>query len=280
MTNTDSGETDRKTILAIAPNGSSRGKSDHPALPLTKEELIGEAPLWRDAGASLLHLHIRDREGQHSLDAELYKDVLAGMRAAIGQDMVLQMTTESGGIFGRDAQMAAVREVRPEAVSLALREFAPTDGDKSIMAGFLEWMLGESIAPQIILYDHNDLERLGALAREGTIDGERISVLYVLGRYGMTQKSNPVDLLSFLGVEKLPFRDWMVCAFGPNESRCAALSALLGGHVRVGFENNFYLPDGEIAESNAALVEVTASVLSSLHISLASANDLRGYWRI
>jgi uncharacterized protein (DUF849 family) len=89
-----------------------------------------------------------------------------------------------------------------------------------------------------------------------------------------------VELLGFLGTEMRPFRDWMVCAFGPNESRCAALAALLGGHVRVGFENNYYLPDGKIAASNAELIDATASMLESLHVSLADAGDVRALWRI
>ncbi len=269
-----------RVILAIAPNGSRRGKSDHPALPLTKEEILREAPDWRDAGASLLHLHIRDKDGGHSLDAETYKDIFAALRKVIGQDMVLQMTTESGGIFGREAQMAAVRAVRPDAVSLALREMAPSDAEKGEFADFLSWMHGQGIAPQIILYDHEDVARLVAFAREGTIDGDETSVLYVLGRYTTGQRSNPVDLLSFLGTELRPFRDWMVCAFGPNESRCAALAALLGGHVRVGFENNYYLPSGEIAQSNAQLIDATAEMLKGLHLSLASVSDVRALWRI
>ncbi len=275
-------ETERahKVVLAIAPNGSRRGKSDHAAIPLTKAEILREAPQWRDAGASVLHLHIRDDRGRHSLDAESYKDIFAALRGVIGRDMVLQMTTEAGGIFERDVQMAAVREVRPEAVSLALREMAPTDAEKGEFADFLDWMRKASIAPQVILYDHEDVNRLLEWSRDGAIDGSATSVLYVLGRYTTGQKSNPVDLLAFLGTEMRPFRDWMVCAFGPNESRCAALAALLGGHVRVGFENNYYLPGGEIAGSNTDLIGATAALLKNLHIPLASADDARALWRI
>jgi 3-keto-5-aminohexanoate cleavage enzyme len=269
-----------KVVLAIGPNGSRRGKADHPALPLTKEEIVREAPAWRDAGASMLHLHVRDASGRHSLDAGLYKDALAGLRAAIGRDMVLQVTTESGGVFGREAQIATVREVKPEAVSMALREIAPQDSHKAEFADFLAWMLKERIAPQIILYDRADLNRLVALAREGSIDGSQLSVLYVLGRYSEDQTSKPIELLSFLGTNGLPFRDWMVCAFGPDEPRCAALAALLGGHVRVGFENNLSLPDGRIAPDNTAVIHATAAMLDNLHVPVASSDDLRALWRI
>lgn len=271
---------DHKVILAIAPNGSRRMKADHAETPLSKDDILREAAAWRDEGASVLHIHIRDRDGQHSLDAEIYKDVLGALRDLLGRDVVLQMTSESGGVFGRDHQMEAVRAVRPEAVSLALRELAPDEAHKGEFAAFLDWAYAENIAPQIILYDRNDLDRLTGWVADATLDPSRLSVLYVLGRYATGQRSNPVDLLGFLGTESLPFRDWMVCAFGPAESQCAALAALLGGHVRVGFENNIYLPDGSLAPNNAALLRQTASMLKSLRLDLATADDVRALWCI
>ncbi len=280
MTIADEMEEKHKLILAIAPNGSRRGKADHPAIPLTKEEILREAPRWRDAGVSVLHLHVRDRDGQHSLDPDVYKELFAALRETIGRDMVLQMTTEAGGVFSPEVQIASLRAVRPEAVSIALRELAPTDEQKRDFAELLAWMRHENIAPQIILYDRDDLNRLLAWAKDGTIDGPATSVLCVLGRYTAGQKSNPVDLLGFLGTEGLPFHDWMVCAFGPQEARCAVLAALLGGHVRIGFENNFYLPTGEVASDNAELIGVSASMLKTLHVPLASASDARALWRI
>jgi len=279
--NTEDGHIkEHEVILAVAPNGSRRTKADHAEIPLTREDILSEAAAWRDAGASVLHLHIRDREGRHSLDPDIYKDVFRALRDQLGERLVLQMTTESGGVFGREQQMETVRAVRPEAVSLALRELAPEDDHKGEFAAFLDWAYAENIAPQIILYDRNDLDRLIGWVADSTLDGSRLSVLYVLGRYTTGQRSNPVDLLSFLGTESLPFRDWMICAFGPSESQCAALAALLGGHVRVGFENNIYMPDGAVAPNNAALLHETASMLKSLRLDIATADDVRALWRI
>jgi len=269
-----------KVILAVAPNGGRRGKAEHPGIPLTAEELVAEAPLWRDAGASVLHLHVRDEGGVHSLSPGAYADVTEKLRAAIGEDMVIQITTEAVGRFSPAEQMETVRAVRPEAVSLALRELAPGEGDRQTFADFIAWMQSERIAAQIILYDRADTDRLTQWCKEGAIDPASLSVLYVLGRYTANQTSNPVDLLSFLGVENPPFRDWMMCAFGPNELRCAALAALLHGHVRVGFENNFYLPGGKLAARNADIVELTATTLKALHMDLATAAEVRSLWRI
>jgi 3-keto-5-aminohexanoate cleavage enzyme len=270
----------QRVILAVAPNGGRRGKTDHPAIPLTADELVAEAPLWRDAGASVLHLHVRDQHAAHSLSPDAYTHAIEKLRGVIGDSMVIQITTEAVGRFSPVEQMATVRATRPEAVSLALRELAPDDDDKKTFVDFLAWMQSEKIAAQIILYDRADTERLTQWAKEGAVDAKATSVLYVLGRYTANQTSNPVDLLSFLGVEEPPFRDWMMCAFGPNELRCAALAALLRGHVRIGFENNFYLPDGMLAARNADLVDLTASTLKALHTDLASADDVRSLWRI
>jgi 3-keto-5-aminohexanoate cleavage enzyme len=269
-----------KVVLAVAPNGGRRGKADHPALPITAQELAAEAPAWRDAGASVLHLHVRDSEGAHSLSPAAYGEAVEKLRAAIGQDLVIQITTEAVGRFSPVAQMEAVRATLPEAASMALRELAPAEEDRKTFADFIAWMHDQKIAPQVILYDRLDLDRLLAWAKDGAIDPAKLSVLYVLGRYTASQTSNPVDLLAYLGVEELPFRDWMICAFGPNELRCAALAALLGGHVRVGFENNFYLAGGKLAARNADLVGQTAETLKALHLDLASAADVRSLWRI
>jgi uncharacterized protein (DUF849 family) len=270
-----------KIILAVAPNGGRRGKADHPAIPLTAEELVAEAPLWRDAGASVLHLHVRDETGAHSLSPAGYGEAIEKLRGAIGDSMVIQITTESVGRIAPQTQMETVRATRPEAASIALRDLAPAEEeDKKTFADFIGWMLDERIAPQIILYDRADLERLLRWAKDGAVDPAALSVLYVLGRYTAGQISNPVDLLGFLGVQEPPFRDWMMCAFGANELRCAALAALLGGHVRVGFENNFYLAGGKLAARNAELVDQTAETLKALHIDLASAADVRSLWRI
>jgi 3-keto-5-aminohexanoate cleavage enzyme len=269
-----------KVILAVAPNGGRRGKADHPGIPLTAEELVAEAPLWRDAGASVLHLHVRDESGGHSLSPAAYAETTSKLRAVLGDGMVIQITTEAVGRFSPSEQMATVRAVRPEAVSLALRELAPGEEDRKTFADFLAWMNTERIAAQIILYDRADTDRLTQWCKDGAVDPANLSVLYVLGRYTADQTSNPVDLLSFLGVENPPFRDWMMCAFGPNELRCAALAALLHGHVRIGFENNFYLPGGKLAARNSDLVELTAMTLKTLNIDLATAADVRSFWRI
>ena len=102
-------------IITVAPNGAYKQHSDHAAVPITAAQLAQTAVQCRDAGAAMLHLHIRDNDGRHSLDVQGYRDALAQVRAAVGQGMVLQVTSEAARIYAPQAQMAMVRALRPGA---------------------------------------------------------------------------------------------------------------------------------------------------------------------
>jgi 3-keto-5-aminohexanoate cleavage enzyme len=262
----------RRVMVSVAPNGGRKTKADHPALPISATELARCAAECRDAGASLIHVHVRDAEGSHSLDADAYKAVTRAIRREVGNDLVVQITTDSLGRFSPSDMIAAVQKVRPEAASIALREIVRNEADERHFAGFMRWMSSEGVAPQIILYDQRDQQMLKALQDRGLVS-DRIPLLYVLGRYTANQTSDPADLTSFLDAKGPPH--WSVCAFGPREAECVVAASLLGGNARIGFENNLLLPSGEIAPSNAASVAVVASALGSLSIPLETADGLR-----
>lgn len=271
--------TERKPVaIAVAPNGGRRTQADHPALPLTPAELARVAAECRDAGAAMIHAHVRDRDGAHLLDAGAYRAAIAAIRAAVGENLVLQITSESLGRYRPEEQMAVVRAVRPEAVSLALRELAPDPAAEPVFAEFLLWLKRERVAPQIILYAPEEAVRLAEMRRRGLVPWDEIPVLHVLGRYVAGQTSLPADLLPFLAPEVPRFRSWMACAFGRHEAACGLAAALLGGDVRVGFENNLHLPDGRVAGSNADLVRAVAGPLIRTGGRLADAAALRTAW--
>src|SRR5690606_15930315 len=149
-------------------------------------------------------------------------------------------------------------------------------------ADFLSWLAREKVMPQIILYDVEDARRLDALRRNGALPWENVPVLYVLGRYTKTQQSAPADLLPFLAPEAPRFGpqggNWAVCAFGRDEAACVSTAALLGGHVRVGFENNLLLPDGSMAASNADLVKAVTGIIGAAGRRTMNADELRRTW--
>ena len=266
-------------IIAVAPNGARKTREDHPAIPLSAEETAREAAACCEAGAAMIHLHVRDADLRHSLDAAAYREATAAVRREAGDRLIIQMTTESVGIYGPQEQMAAVREVRPEAVSLALREICPDEDSLVEAAPFLEWLAAERIMPQYIIYSLEDLARFAALRGRGVVPGERPFLIYVLGRYTEGQVSAPGDLLPFLAAAEEPAPDWAInwaiCAFGRREAACALTAAALGGHVRVGFENNMYLANGDLAPDNAALVAQVADGAALLGRDLADAATAR-----
>jgi 3-keto-5-aminohexanoate cleavage enzyme len=265
--------------IAVAPNGGRRTKADHPALPMTADELAATAAGCLEASASMIHAHVRDRDGGHLLDADTYRAAIAAIRAAAGDRLVIQITSEALGIYSPAEQMAVVRQVRPEAVSLALRELLPDESHEAGFAEFLDWLRREKVMPQIILYTPEEASQLAALKARGLIPFEDIPVLYVLGRYTAGQRSSPADLLPFIAPGMPRFGHWSVCAFGQRETACVAAGALLGGHIRVGFENNLLLPDGSPAGDNADLVSAAVSAIAACGLRPASAEELRVDWQ-
>jgi len=266
-------------VLAVAPNGARKTRKDHPAVPISPRELAATAQAAQAAGAAMIHLHVRDAAQKHSLDAGAYREATAAVREAIGDKMVIQVTSEAVGIYSPQQQMAMVRELVPEAVSLAVREVIPDAGAEDEAREFLAWLVGEGILPQYILYAPEDVERFGRLQAEGVIPPGPAFLLFVLGRYTPGQRSLPNDLLPYLtAIEdwpeaaKLP---WAICAFGPKETACVTAAAALGGHARVGFENNLFLPSGEVARDNAELVAAGAAAAAAFGRPLADAATAR-----
>jgi uncharacterized protein (DUF849 family) len=261
-------------VLSVAPNGARRTKADHPALPMTAAESARAARAAMEAGATLLHLHVRDRDGRHSLDADLYRDAIGEVRAAVGAGMVIQITTEAVGRYSPEDQRNLVRALRPEAVSIALREIVPDETEERLAAVFFAWLSEQPTAPQIILYEPSEVARLADLRRRGIIPFTRLPVLFVLGRYASSGIGDPADLLPFLAAARGD-DPWTVCCFGPTEFRAAAAAIALGGHMRLGFENNLTTADGIPLADNAASIAIAADLAMTMGRRLATVAETR-----
>ena len=245
-------------ILCVAPNGARRTRRDHPNLPVTPAELGRAAAESLEAGAAMIHLHVRDRNLAHTLDAGAYRAAIQAIRSRVGDELVIQVTTESCGLYGPEEQMRLVRELKPEAVSLSIREILPDPTFETQAAEFLDWLRAEGIFGQFILFNADQVRFLTGLIHRGIVPHSDPCVLFVLGRHTPGQQSAPSDLDPLL--EASPFREaWFLCAFGKHELACVDRALARGGHARIGFENNFYRPDGARAAGNAELVELAAS---------------------
>lgn len=261
-------------MIMAAPNGARRTKADHPALPVTADELADCAASLPDLGVSVLHLHVRDGEGRHTLDANVYRAAMRRIRERTGDALIVQVTTEAAGLYSPDEQMAVVRELRPEAVSLALRELCPDEDAETGAAAFFAWLAAERIWPQYIVHSGEDLRRFEAMRRRGLFADDHPSCLLVLGRYAGGQSGDPATLDPLLSSLR-PGLSWSVCCFGPREYEAAEAALEKGGHVRIGFENNLLLADGRPARDNAALVAQFTSTLARSRRRPATAEEIR-----
>lgn len=283
---TPAGAEDLPVVICVAPNGATRTMIDHPSIPLTVPSLIETAVACHAAGAAMISLSVRDADHRHVLDAGLYREVIGGIRESLGDSMVVQMATETLGLYDRPSQIAAVRETRPESVSIGLREFIADPSDLQDAAEFLEELHFADVMTQFILHSPADVALFREMRRRGVIPGERAFAQFVLGAPDADKECSTWDLLPFLaawmrdgGPEGLGLDLWSVAAYGRREGVCVLAAAAMGGHMRVGFETNIYLSDGATVPDNAALVRQAAAGAAVIGRKIASADHLRALWR-
>ncbi len=245
-------------LISVAPNGARKTKADLPQLPITPGELAQEALRCADAGAGLFHIHVRDEQQRHSLDVGRYREALVAIREAVGKRMILQISTETVGIYTPPDMIQTIHALKPEAFSVGVVELIPSSDFEQPAQEFLAWAHREGIQIQYILYSDHDVKYFSDLMTKGVIPNQsEYHVLFVLGKKtGVDAQVS--DLGPFLAAHKeyLPafITNWAICAFGPHELACCVAAASTGGCVRIGFENNHLLPNGQIAPTNAALV--------------------------
>lgn len=246
--------------IMVAPNGARLTRADHPELPVTIAQTVATARACFEAGAGGIHAHVRDADGGHVLDAGLYRELLDELELAV-PEMACQITTEAVGRYSPAEQIALVRDVRPQMVSVALREMT-SEGWNAEAEAFYQWCAMRGIAVQHILYDLADLDALAAHVTEDRLPAEHLQLLFVLGRYADNHTADPTDLDAFMDgyAQHELDADWAVCAFGQTETDILARTLSLGGKVRVGFENNLINRNGATAASNAERVAEIVSV--------------------
>ena len=267
--------TENKVMIMSAPNGARRDHADHAALPITANESALDAVALLEAGVSILHLHVRDDAGRHSLDAGRYRQAMAAIRESVGDKLVIQVTTEAVGQYTCEQQIALVRELKPEAVSLALREICPLDTEEQIAAEFFAWMRSENIWPQYILYSVDDVLRFDDMRQRGVFADDAPFAMFVLGEYANAVPGKVADLTAMLAATNADQYPWAVCCFGQNENVVMLAATAQGGHVRLGFENNLHLPEGTLAADNAALIHRYVADSHASKRSPASADEVR-----
>lgn len=237
--------------VTVAPNGARKTKRDHPNLPMTTDEVVRAAAACFDAGADEIHLHVREDTGEHSLDVGLYQETINALSKEVPQ-IEIQVTTEAAGRYSVSEQFALLKKLQPCSASVSVREIAR---EPEQARAFYRFARDADIHLQHILYDDADAQMYCEWQMQSILSEAQNDVLLVLGQYHPPKAAAvndlPIRLKALSGTETR----WTVCAFGPNEHAVSLEAVRLGGHVRVGFENNHLNPEGQLAEDNAANVK-------------------------
>lgn len=236
--------------VMVAPSGARRGKRDHLNLPVTPEEIAQTAADCYVAGAGALHLHVRDEEGQHSLDAGRYRTAMEAVQEA-APGMKVQITTESAGLFSPKDQLHCLMQLRPAAASVSVREMAR---NPAVAARAYAFSAEVGTRVQHILYGSSCIAQLKEWYGDGTVPPSMRDAIFVLGSYAPPVLGQPEDLAGFLSAAADLRLNWTACAFGRNERACLLAAIAAGGDARIGFENNIETPEGEMLQDNAASV--------------------------
>ena len=257
---------DTPLLIAVAPNGARKLKTDHPHIPLNAEEISETAKTCLAEGASMIHLHVRGENNKHSLSVDAYKEAIQEIKKT-DINIFIQVTSEAVGIYSTEEQFEMIHELQPHAVSIGLREIR--DLDESVITDHFHKMREAITCPQLILYNDHDLAMYSDWLKRKVLPGKAYPILLVIGKK-TPEGSFDNSVLTAEITENLPASSWMICAFGPNEYPAAQLAAKLGGHVRLGFENNCELANGTIAKNNAELISQMVNYIASENIAFAN----------
>ncbi len=259
-------------IVTVAPVGAELRPEQTPHLPLTPAALGETARRCRAAGAAMIHVHCRTDDGRNTSDPERFAAARDAIRAQ--SDLIVQFTT--GGAIGMTAQeRAAPLRARPEMATLTCGTV--NFGDEifengfPLMRGIAAEMARYGVRPELEIFDAGHLANAKRLAAEGVLEMPQ-HVDFVLGVPGGLDAT--VRNLSYL-VDSLPAGcTWSVAGIGRAQLPLATVALAMGGHVRVGIEDNIYYGKGRLA-SNDELVARVARIAAELGRPLATPDEAR-----
>ena len=254
-------------ILAVAPNGAYKQKSDHSQLPITDRQILTTAIKAELAGANMLHLHIRDGNNNHSIDPAHYRDIFLSLKEK--SNLLVQVTSESANIFTVDQQIQMIEKLKPEFVSIALREIMRAQST-NLLQDLFQFMRQHKISPQIILYDLNDAQQYLQFLKKGFFKGTAFPVLYVAGK-----PLNLSSTISMLALTQAKTSSWMICGFESLEYKCLLLALALDGDIRIGFENNLNKQSGEQAQNNQNQIKAATKFIEQNGKALAQYDEVK-----
>ncbi len=264
-----------KLIITAAICGAEVTKEMNPAVPYTVEEMVREAKSAYDAGAAIIHIHVREDDGTPTQSKARYKEVIDAILEVI-PDVILIPST--GGAVGMSAQ----ERLQPTELPL---EMATLDcgtcnfGDEvfentlPMMRDFGKRMMENNIKPEYECFEMGHLDSILHLIKRGQAPAGQLHFNFVLGVLGCASAN--INNLTWM-VNAIPQGStWCVTGVGRHEFPMAVHAIAMGGHVRVGFEDNLYLSRGVLAKSNGELVEKVVRIAKELGREIATPTEAR-----
>jgi 3-keto-5-aminohexanoate cleavage enzyme len=262
-----------KLIITVAPVGAEVTRENNPHLPLTPREIAEDVYQCWKAGASIAHIHGRDKAGLATQSKEVYADIIKEIRERC--DIIVQVST--GGAVGMKPQeRIAPVSLSPEMATLTTGtcNFGPdvfmnTLGDVEF---FAQEMKSYGVMPEIEVFDMGMIANALALMKKELVP-RKVNFDFVLGVPGALPGTAKF-LVTLVG--EIPEHcTWTVAGIGKVELPMAAMAITMGGNVRVGFEDNIFYSKGVLAESNAQLVERVVRISRELGREIASPGEAR-----
>ena len=264
-----------KLIITAAICGAEVMKEHNPAVPYTVEEIVREAKSAYDAGAAIVHLHVRKDDGTPTQDKARFKECIDAIYKEI-PDVILIPST--GGAVGMTAEeRLQPTELFPEMATLDCGTCNFGDdvfvNTMPMLRDFGKRMLQNNIKPEFECFEMGHLDTALTLVKKGQAPGHPMQINFVLGVPGCTSATIPnlCWMVSCIPCDAT----WTVTGIGRHEFTMAAAAIAMGGHVRVGFEDNVYLEKGVPAKSNGELVAKVVRIAKELGREIATPEEAR-----
>jgi 3-keto-5-aminohexanoate cleavage enzyme len=261
-----------KLIVTVAPTGSVPKKENNPNVPVIPAEIVECALRCEDAGASLLHIHVRDEQENPSDNPKLFEEVVEGLRGR--SSLIIQIST--GGRAGTGLESRTARlAVRPEMASLTTGSVnfpnSAYVNPPDLVEGLAREMQRLNIKPEMEVFDLSMVYNALALREKG-LAAEPLHFNFVMGLRGAVPAG--ITHLCYLRSVLPHGSTWTVSGIAAAQLRMGVHAILMGGHVRVGLEDNIYYRKGEKA-SNEQLVERIARLSRELGREVATPDEAR-----
>jgi uncharacterized protein (DUF849 family) len=263
-------------LITVAPTGAELAKTDHPHLPTTLDELVAEAKACQAAGAGLVHVHIRDADQRPTLDLGRLRETVAALRGET--DLVVQLST-GGSVHDPLETRLAVLDAAPESCSLTCGTV--NFGDEvflnpwPFMVDLFVRARDAQVVPEFELFDIGHVAAMRRLLDTcGLPWGGKVHADFVMGVPG-GMPGTAQALVA--GVQALPEQvtSWSATGIGRSHLPVMAAALSMGGHLRVGMEDNIVYARGRVVTSNAELVARAARLAEEMQRPPMSPDEVR-----